>query len=70
MVGVFVAFIRVVYGRMIYMSLPSGNRSSGIDIVYLQARGLVAPKPFDTRPSCPRRSLQHILGHFGRGHLP
>ena len=22
MVGVFVAFIRVVYGRMIYMSLP------------------------------------------------
>ena len=23
MVGVFVAFIRVVYGRMIYMSLPS-----------------------------------------------
>ena len=24
MVGVFVAFIRVVYGRMIYMSLPIG----------------------------------------------
>ena len=23
MVGVFVAFIRVVYGRMIYMSLPN-----------------------------------------------
>ena len=23
MVGVFVAFIRVVYGRMIYMSLPT-----------------------------------------------
>ena len=25
MVGVFVAFIRVVYGRMIYMSLPSSQ---------------------------------------------
>ena len=25
MVGVFVAFIRVVYGRMIYMSLPIYN---------------------------------------------
>ena len=33
MVGVFVAFIRVVYGRMIYMSLPStmldGSNNSG-----------------------------------------
>ena len=26
MVGVFEAFIRVVYGRMIYMSLPGGQR--------------------------------------------
>ena len=25
MVGVFVAFIRVVYGRMIYMSLPENT---------------------------------------------
>ena len=25
MVGVFVAFIRVVYGRMIYMSLPNSD---------------------------------------------
>ena len=25
MVGVFVAFIRVVYGRMIYMSLPESD---------------------------------------------
>ena len=28
MVGVFVAFIRVVYGRMIYMSLPLGESVS------------------------------------------
>ena len=27
MVGVFVAFIRVVYGRMIYMSLPIYDRN-------------------------------------------
>ena len=27
MVGVFVAFIRVVYGRMIYMSLPMKTQS-------------------------------------------
>ena len=29
MVGVFVAFIRVVYGRTIYMSLPYNQRTSG-----------------------------------------
>ena len=33
MVGVFVAFIRVVYGRMIFMSLPLSAMASGIDIV-------------------------------------
>ena len=32
MVGVFVAFIRVVYGRMIYMSLPFTKTSSGLKI--------------------------------------
>ena len=30
MVGVFVAFIRVVYGRMIYMSLPGCNPTISI----------------------------------------
>ena len=38
MVGVFVAFIRVVYGRMIYMSLPESINaiiaSSGSSPVY------------------------------------
>ena len=29
MVGVFVAFIRVVYGRTIYMSLPIHNMAEG-----------------------------------------
>ena len=29
MVGVFVAFIRVVYGRMIYMSLPGSRPRAG-----------------------------------------
>ena len=39
MVGVFVAFIRVVYGRMIYMSLPhrtrlfTSNRASGNETI-------------------------------------
>ena len=32
MVGVFVAFIRVVYGRMIYMSLPVRIRQVGQSI--------------------------------------
>ena len=41
MVGVFVAFIRVVYGRMIYMSLPIVSRST--DMNYVTA-GLVAPE--------------------------
>ena len=30
MVGVFVAFIRVVYGRMIYMSLPLRSDATGL----------------------------------------
>ena len=33
MVGVFVAFIRVVYGRMIYMSLPISTILVGLDSV-------------------------------------
>ena len=33
MVGVFVAFIRVVYGRMIYMSLSTCGNASGTDIM-------------------------------------
>ena len=33
MVGVFVAFIRVVYGRMIYMSLPLRDNSQIWDFV-------------------------------------
>ena len=33
MVGVFVAFIRVVYGRMIYMSLPIENMAIDTFIV-------------------------------------
>ena len=37
MVGVFVAFIRVVYGRMIYMSLP-GQRYINI------TRNAIGPK--------------------------
>ena len=37
MVGVFVAFIRVVYGRMIYMSLPSLLYTIGIKLsIYIQ----------------------------------
>ena len=33
MVGVFVAFIRVVYGRTIYMSLPvSRDKISGLSV--------------------------------------
>ena len=35
MVGVFVAFIRVVYGRMIYKSLPIGEIAIVIAHVYL-----------------------------------
>ena len=35
MVDVFVAFIRVVYGRMIYMSLPSYRLGSGLQLVVL-----------------------------------
>ena len=32
MVGVFVAFIRVVYGRMIYMSLPIREKTFAKEI--------------------------------------
>ena len=35
MVGVFVAFIRVVYGSMIYMSLPDNRLNSGLQLVVL-----------------------------------
>ena len=46
MVGVFVAFIRVVYGRMIYMSLPkSSDLTVDITIVHLVTRHF-APLPF------------------------
>ena len=33
MVGVFVAFIRVVYGRMIYMSLPTYSKNTRCDFI-------------------------------------
>ena len=36
MVCVFVAFIRVVYGRTIYMSLPLPVIANGMDIVLLR----------------------------------
>ena len=45
MVGVFVAFIRVVYGRMIYMSLPLSELTVDIIIVHL-VTGHFAPLPF------------------------
>ena len=37
-----------------------GNRPSGIDVVYLQVRGLNTPKPFDTGPSRSRRFIPHL----------
>ena len=33
MVGVFVAFIRVVYGRMIYMSLPMKEETIRLQVL-------------------------------------
>ena len=45
MVSVFVAFIRMVYGRMIYMSLPSSELTVDITIAHLVSRHF-APVPF------------------------
>ena len=44
MVGVFVTFIRVVYGRMIYMSVPSFSLTIDIPVVHLVTR------PFESLP--------------------
>ena len=66
MVGVFVAFIRVVYGRMIYMSLPLPAIGSGMDIVLLTV-SVVVSKPFDTgttRPISCRDTSYPFLGHL------
>ena len=52
MVGVFVAFIRVVYGRTIYMSLPINQREIDPNIVQQLTR--------------PKNSLR-FQPHFGRG---
>ena len=60
MVGVFVAFIRVVYGRMIYMSLPFSAMASGMDIVLLKV-SVVWPKPFDTGTTLPISCSGHLV---------
>ena len=56
MVGVFVAFIRVVYGRTIYMSLPSSELTVDITIVHL-VTGHFAPLPFLLQQFFPQVTL-------------
>ena len=63
MIGVFVTFIRAVYGTMIYMSVPLPAMASGIDIVQVQAPGLVAPKCHLAETIRPI-FRSHFLGHF------
>ena len=62
MVGVFAPFIRVVYGWMIYMSLPLPAIASGTDIVLLKVL-VVVPKPFDA-VTIVRDTSYHFLGHL------